>query len=82
MFGGFLKLGVPFWGPNSKDYSILGSILGSPYLQKLPFWDSKGTMEEKMETIPVPSPVDAPEPENPHIAVNQGVHFTSNCFPI
>ena len=31
--GGFLKLGVPFkilGGPNGKDYSILGSILGSP----------------------------------------------------
>ena len=27
--GGFPKLGVPFWGPYNKDYSILGSILGS-----------------------------------------------------
>ena len=34
--GGFLKLGVPFWGPHNKDYSILGSILGSAYLGKLP----------------------------------------------
>ena len=33
---GFLKLRVPFGGPNSKDYSILGSILGSPYFGKLP----------------------------------------------
>ena len=24
-------------GPYSKDYSILGSILGSPYFGKLPF---------------------------------------------
>ena len=24
-------------GPNNKDYSILGSILGSPYLGKLPY---------------------------------------------
>ena len=24
-------------GPNSKDYSILGSILGSPYFGKLPY---------------------------------------------
>ena len=23
-------------GPNNKDYSILGSILGSPYFEKLP----------------------------------------------
>ena len=34
--GGFLKLGVPFAGPYNKDYSILGSILGSPYFGKLP----------------------------------------------
>ena len=30
----------PIWefeGPYSKDYSILGSILGSPYFGKLPF---------------------------------------------
>ena len=26
-----------FGGPNSKDYSILGSILGSPYFGKLPY---------------------------------------------
>ena len=30
--GGFPKLGVPFWGPYTKDYSILGSKLGSPIL--------------------------------------------------
>ena len=31
-YGGFPKLGVPFWGPHNKDYSILGSILGPPIL--------------------------------------------------
>ena len=32
----FPKLGIPFLGvPNSKDYSILGSILGSPNFGKL-----------------------------------------------
>ena len=36
-YGGFPKLGVPFGGPNNKDYSILGSILGSPYFGKLPY---------------------------------------------
>ena len=37
-FGGFLKLGVPFLGGlHTKAYSILGSILGSPNLGKLPF---------------------------------------------
>ena len=32
---GFPKLGVPFWGPNNKEYSILGSVLGSPKFGKL-----------------------------------------------
>ena len=35
-FGDFPKLGVPFGGPYKKDYSILKSILGSPYFGKLP----------------------------------------------
>ena len=35
--GGFPKLGgTLFGGPHNKDYSILGSILGSPYFGKLP----------------------------------------------
>ena len=34
--GGFPKLGVPFGGPNTKHYSILGSTLGSPNSRKLP----------------------------------------------
>ena len=29
--------GYPFGGPHNKDYSILGSLLGSPYFGKLPF---------------------------------------------
>ena len=33
--GGFPKLGVPFGDPHNKDYSILGSTLGSPYFGKL-----------------------------------------------
>ena len=28
--------GYHFRSPNNKDYSVLGSILGSPYLGKLP----------------------------------------------
>ena len=32
-----LKLGYHFRGPNKKDYSILGSILGSLYFGKLPY---------------------------------------------
>ena len=36
-YGGFPKSGVPFWGSNNKDYSICGSILGSPYFGKLPY---------------------------------------------
>ena len=34
-YGGFPELGVLFEGPDNKDYSILESILGSPYLGKL-----------------------------------------------
>ena len=26
LYGGFPKLGASVWGPNNKDYSILGSI--------------------------------------------------------
>ena len=37
LYVGFPKLGVPVWGPHSKDYSILGSILGSPDFGKQPF---------------------------------------------
>ena len=29
--------GYLFGGPNNKDYSLLGSILGSPYFGKLPY---------------------------------------------
>ena len=29
--------GYHFEGPNNKDFSILGSILGSPYFGKLPY---------------------------------------------
>ena len=32
----FPKLGLLFGGPHNKDYSILGSTLGPPYLGKLP----------------------------------------------
>ena len=34
--GSFLKLGVPFGGPQNQDYSKLGSRLGSPYFGKVP----------------------------------------------
>ena len=34
-FAGFPK-GEPLWGPYNKAYSVSGSILGSPYLGKLP----------------------------------------------
>ena len=40
--GGFPKLGVPFGGPYNKDYSILGSVLGSPYSRKLPIVEVRG----------------------------------------
>ena len=62
---GFLKIGGTFLGcPNSKDYCILGSIVGSPYLWKVPYWDNGkqngnyylgfgnifGILENRMET--------------------------------
>ena len=28
------NLGVPFWGSNNEDYSILGSILGVPFIRE------------------------------------------------
>ena len=31
--------GTFVWGPHTKDYSRLGSILGSPYFGKLPYFD-------------------------------------------
>ena len=45
-YAGLVKLGVSTFffgemggegGPYNKDYRILGSILGSPYLEKLPY---------------------------------------------
>ena len=39
-FEGFPKLGVPFWGSQYKDYSLLGAILGSPHFGKLPFFEN------------------------------------------
>ena len=37
VFGSFPKLRVPFWGPQNPGYSILWSMLGSPYFGKLPY---------------------------------------------
>ena len=34
---GFQKIGVSFRGPDNKDCTIKGSMLGSPYLGRLPF---------------------------------------------
>ena len=34
-------MGTILGGPNHKDYNALGSVLGSPYLGKLPFLVSK-----------------------------------------
>ena len=32
----FSNLGVPFWGPYEKAYSIWGTVLGLPHLGELP----------------------------------------------
>ena len=34
---GFLKIRVPFCGPQGKDDSIFETILGFPYFERLPF---------------------------------------------
>ena len=36
--GGSQNSGFPIGGPQKKDYNILGSLSGSPYLGKLPHW--------------------------------------------
>ena len=43
LFGGYPELGVPYWGRYNKEYSMLGSILGSLYVGKFTFlgcWQS------------------------------------------
>ena len=42
MFRVYRNLGYLFRGPYNQDYGILGSILGSPYLWKLPPGDLGG----------------------------------------
>ena len=49
--GGFPKLGVPFWVPNNEDYSILGSILGSPCFGKLPYNPQNSDSGGRYESI-------------------------------
>ena len=52
VYGGYSR--YLFGGPHYKDYSILGSILGSPYLRKLTYIGGRGgyigKMEKNMET--------------------------------
>ena len=45
VYRGFPKLGVFFVGPNIKDYSIWGSILGSPSFGKLPYRGPLGVLK-------------------------------------
>ena len=48
----FLKIrGTLFGGPYNKDYSILGSILGSPYFGKLPYRGYTGISRVRQEYI-------------------------------
>ena len=45
--------GYHFGGPHNKDYIILGSILGSPYLGKLPYLQClHGTLNPKLHVKP------------------------------
>ena len=44
-YGGFQKSGVPFWGPYNQNYSILGSIMGSPHVWKRKY--AQGVFQKK-----------------------------------
>ena len=46
LYGGFPKLGYPFWGPHNKDYSILGSIFGVPL-----FWEITKRSLQNLDAI-------------------------------
>ena len=57
---GFRDQSLGFWGtffkgPHKKDYSMLGSILGSPYFGKLPFrfWGVGFRILDSGSTIPM-----------------------------
>ena len=52
---GFPKIRCTFWGPHKKDYSILGSILGSPYFGKLPYLVHNAQSEHVIHTSGRPS---------------------------
>ena len=45
--------GTFFGGPNNKDYSILGSILGYPYFGKLPYGGTYISQLEKVCSSPL-----------------------------
>ena len=47
-----LKLGYLFGGPNNKDYSILGSMLGSHYLRKLPLATQRNEPSARVRSAP------------------------------
>ena len=67
---GVLKFRVPFRSPNSKDYNILGSILGSPL-----FWE---TTIVWMEEIWQPcTPNTLPRNCNMGASKNEGYHLKS-----
>ena len=46
-----------FWGPHNKDYSILRSILGSPYLGKLPFIQVTLDCDKQSAVLSNPLPI-------------------------
>ena len=56
LYGSFPKLGVPFGGPYNRDYSILGSKLGSPYFGKLPYKPSTLNPEPSCQEFPPSTP--------------------------
>ena len=77
--GGCPKLRVPFFeGPHNKEFNILGSILGSPYLGKPP----KGLHDAKAAEIRRPSeqkPLAPSEPINDANSVSPGTRQPRLC---
>ena len=50
IYGIFPKSGVLFWGPYNKDYSISGSIFGSPYFGETTIGST--SPQHKMNLLP------------------------------
>ena len=80
MVKSFPKSGVPSWGSHKKDYNILGSIVGSPYLGKPPLGASalkpKHSNSRPSRLTILPLDEDGPPERGP----NQGLGLRGGVF--